>query len=281
MDLPSWDSRYRSPAVLRAECDAMRESISEAILTVLGESEVIGIYSHGSSLKPWATPIDYVPELSDVDVQIVLRDPATLDEDLARTFAVQAEYERLFAARVPAPLHVPRPQIMVINRELGNPEFLSGPPGTAVTLFGQPFEKVRPQPDHTFVAAVDGKTLRNDAHDRWIAGLPAHLIDRPAKFLWQPLRDMSWRISPLAPRVLSVLGAGFEEAWGQNRSGLFSSLRNHGQPEFAETYARFYLEGWAFFQSNYTDADSARRGLLAGLAALRQAKDIAGRSTAG
>ncbi len=253
----------------------MREAIATAVLSVLGEQEVVGIYSHGSSLKRWTSPIDYVPELSDVDVQLVLVNPDLLETDLDRTFAVQADYERRFSESVPAPLHTPRPQIMVINRELGNPEFLSGPVGTAITMFGSPFEEVRPQPDHAFVAAVDKKSLLSDVHASWTAKLPSHLIDRPAKFLWQPLRDMSWRISPLAPRVLSVLGASFEEAWGQNRSGLILSLRDRGETEFADTYARFYLEGWKFFKSGYVDSGAARRALSAGLGAIAQASKIA------
>ena len=253
----------------------MREAITEAILTVLGEAEVIAILGHGSSLKHWDSPIDYVPEISDVDVQVVLRDPGLLDDHLENALAIQRQYERRYAQRKPTSRHFPRPQIMVINRLLTSPEFLSGPPGTGATLYGKPFEELRPQPDPRFVTEVDRKTLLGDANRPWLENLPSHIIDRPGKFLFQPLRDLSWRVAPLAPRVLSVLGARFEEAWGQNRTGLVQSLNAHGQPEFADAYAGFYLEGWNFFLSGYSDADAARRALLAGRDVLERAVEVA------
>src|SRR5205814_10092859 len=117
--LPEWDSAYPPIATIRAECDAMRASIVEAVLANLGESEVVAVLAHGSSLKPWDSLIDYVPELSDVDVQLVLKDPDPFERDLERALAIQSDYERRFAARVPHPCHIPRPQIMVINRQLG------------------------------------------------------------------------------------------------------------------------------------------------------------------
>jgi hypothetical protein len=144
-----------------------------------------------------------------------------------------------------------------------------------VTLFGTAQYDVRPQPDPDFVAQVDLKTLLEDTNAPWIAKLPDHVMDRPGKFLWQPLRDLSWRVAPTAPRVLSVLGAGFEESWGQNRTGLVRSLRARSQEAFADSYVSFYLEGWNFFLSGYRDADAARRALLAGRDVLIRATDIA------
>ena len=247
----------------------MREAILEALLANLGGDEFVGIYAHGSSLKGWDSPIDYVPEVSDVDVQMVLRHPEVLTDDLDRALAIAADYEARFAERVPNPAHLPRPQIQVINKELEIPEFLPSPPGSSQTLFGRPIAEVRPQPDPAFVVQVDRATLRQTANLEWIAKLPMWLIDRPGKYGWQALRDMAWRISPTGSRVLSVLGAGFEEAWGGNRTHVVERLVARGQEELAGCYAAFYLHGWDFFLSGNTDATAASAGLVAGVRVLQ------------
>jgi hypothetical protein len=263
VEVPGWGEGYPSPDVLRAECDALRESIVEAVLAGLPEGSVLGVYAGGSSLKPWDSVIDYVPELSDVDVHVLLTDPDLLERDLGRSFALQADYEARFAARVPAPLHYPRPQIMVINRHLANPAFLAGPPGTSRTLHGKEHDEVRPQPsDPEFVRAVDRESLLNPREQEWIGRLADHVFDRPAKYLWQPVRDASWRVAPTGPRVLSILGASFAEAWGHNRTGVCERLLAAGQHDLAASYAGYYLEGWRFFLSGYRDSDAARQALL-------------------
>ena len=252
----------------------MRQSVLEALLANLGAGQFVGIYAHGSSLKRWRSPIDYVPELSDVDVQVVLRNPELLTGDLDRALAIEADYERRFSQRVPDPLHLPRPQIQVINRELEIPEFLPSPPGCSQTLFGRPINEVRPQPDPAFVVRVDRATLQQTANLEWIAKLPMWLIDRPGKYTWQALRDMAWRVSPTGSRALSALGAGFEEAWGGERTHIVERLVLRGQEELATSYAAFYLGGWAFFLSGYADADSARAALKAGVRVLRIGHEI-------
>jgi hypothetical protein len=273
--LPPWDGRYPSADRIRAECDTMRECVLEALLGALGEDEFAGIYAHGSSLKKWDSPIDYVPEVSDVDVQLVLKRPEVLTEDLDRALAIAREYERRFGERCPDAVHLPRPQIQVINKELEIPEFLPSPPGTSRTLFGRDISEERPQPDPAFVAQVDRATLRKTDHVAWVADLPMWLIDRPGHYAYQALNAMAWRISPTGPRVLSLLGAGFDEAWGGNRTQIHQRLVERGHAEFAEDYAAFYLNAWQFFLSENQDIDAAHRALRAGARVIQQSHAIA------
>lgn len=241
----------------------MREAIVEAVLAGLPEGAVLGVYAGGSSLKQWDTVIDYVPEFSDVDIHLLLSDPDLLEADLERAFAVQADYEARFALKVPEPLHYPRPQVVVINRLVEDPAFMGPPPGTTKTLYGRPHEEVRPQPtDFDFVRKVDRGRLLEPREQEWATNLPAHVLDRPSRYLWQPVRDASWRVSPTGPRVLSVLGASFEDAWGHNRTGVHRLLVDAGQAEFAGHYAGYYREAWRFFLSGYRDADAARAAIL-------------------
>ena len=252
----------------------MREAIVEALLGNLGEAEFVGIYAHGSSLKRWGSPVDYVPEISDVDVHVVLRHPELLTDDLSRALAIAADYETRFAAKMPAPLHFPRPQIMVINKELGSPGFLPSPPGSSQTLSGRPIGEVWPQPEPAFVVEVDRAALQQTANRDWIAKLPMWLIDRPGKYAWQAVRDMAWRISPTGPRVLSVLGGDFEEAWGGNRTQVVQRLAARGQGELAKAYSAFYLSGWDYFLSGNTDGGAARAALVAGVRVLELGYEI-------
>ena len=52
----------------------MVASIVEALLRQIPSSEVAGIYFKGSAQKRWDSPVDYVPEVSDVDIHVLLRD---------------------------------------------------------------------------------------------------------------------------------------------------------------------------------------------------------------
>lgn len=252
----------------------MRECVLEALLDSLGEDEFVGIYAHGSSLKAWDSPIDYVPEVSDVDVQLVLKRPELLTEDLERSLAIASTYERRFAERCPNAVHLPRPQIQVINKELEIPEFLPSPAKSSRTLFGRDISQVRPQPDPAFVVQVDRATLRKTDQVAWVVGLPMWLIDRPGHYAYQALNAMAWRISPTGSRVLSVLGATYEEAWGTNRTQIHQRLVEGGHSELAGDYAGYYLNAWEFFLSGHRDIEAAHRALQSGVRVLQRGHAI-------
>ena len=54
----------------------MAYSFVEVLLDLVPNEAVHGIYMKGSGLKEWDTPIDYVPEISDVDIHIQFYDDA-------------------------------------------------------------------------------------------------------------------------------------------------------------------------------------------------------------
>lgn len=91
----------------------MAEVFIQALLEAVPEGKVAGIYVKGSVLKPWDSPLDYVPELSDVDIHVLFADDAFAGAGLAsveRSLAVGARSVRLYAEQVPRPLHLPRVQ---------------------------------------------------------------------------------------------------------------------------------------------------------------------------
>lgn len=255
----------------------MRTCIVESLRAALGDDEFVGIYSHGSSLKRWDTPLDYVAELSDVDVQMVLHHPERLTGDLELALRIARDYDRLFRERLPDAVHSPRPQIMVINEFMADPDFLPAAPGGSRTEFGRPVDEVRPQPDHAVVPPADRRSLQRPEGLEIAKRAAMWLIDRPGKYSWQGLRDLAWRVGPTGPRVLSVLGAGYIASWGSNRTRVYEQLLEFDQAELAEDYATFYLRGWDFYLSGDRDVEACHAGILAGLRVLKRGYEIGSR----
>ena len=65
-----WPVNYPSKSALRREVQAAIDSWVEVLLDRLPDGAVRGIYFKGSAQKAWDSPVDYVPELSDVDLHL-------------------------------------------------------------------------------------------------------------------------------------------------------------------------------------------------------------------
>lgn len=264
----TWDNSYPDPAQLRREIAAMQESILETLRLQVAADNLLGVYSKGSSQKNWDSPIDYVPELSDIDVQVLLQDDAPLMR-LEAALAFQAEVEERFRARMPRPLHLPRPQIQLLRARLEH----YTPSYGVQTLHGLPYEQLKfGQPNHPDTDRV--QLLEPQA---FLEGLFDMVMDRPGKYLFEVLRQLAWRVGPTGSRVLSVLGADFQAAWGGNRTHVYTRLKAFHQTELAEQYAAFYLHAWDFFRSSYKNTHAAREALLAGVGVLKAGLAIARR----
>lgn len=259
--LPLWDESYLPADRLRAECEAMTRAILDEIIANLGADEIISAYAHGSSTKAWDSPIDYVPELSDLDIHFYLRNPELVSGDVTRAFAIQAGYERRFAEACPKALHLPRPQIMVINEHITGANWFGPPPGASISLFGVRSEAIRPTQTPEGVRAADIASLRDPATTTFLQQLPLWAIDRPGRYLWQVLTALVWRVGPTVPRVLTVHGVEYALAWGSNRTRLVAHLEDAGEAELAEAFAGFYLAGWEFFLSGHRDGVPARAAI--------------------
>jgi hypothetical protein len=137
-----WTGRYPAPEVLRREVAAMAAAAMEALLAQAPAEEIAGIYLKGSGQKPWLSPVDYVPELSDVDVHVLFREAACIESRLGSVeaaLAVQAQMEDAYRARVPDPIHMPRPQLVILNHLLADPDYSPSPAETVVTLYGDSY----------------------------------------------------------------------------------------------------------------------------------------------
>ena len=52
----------------------MAKCFRDELLHLIPEGEIRAIYLKGSAVKAWESPLDYVPEISDVDMHVWFRD---------------------------------------------------------------------------------------------------------------------------------------------------------------------------------------------------------------
>ena len=269
-----WDKRYPAAAALRREVECMVTSYVDALFGKIPEAEVAGVYFKGSAEKEWTSPLDYVPELSDVDVHLLFEDDEAEAKYLGtpeEALELQAAAEAAYFAKVPRPVHVPRPQLLVLNSFVNEPDFVQTPAEAITVIYGRDYPEGAPL-EADKVRALDAKRLAGEAE--YIKRFPMHAVDKPAKYLREALRGIVWRVSPAAPRVLHLLGVPFAEAWTANRTRVAALLEDLGERELAARYSQFYLSGWDYFFSAYGDHDAGRRALLAGIDVLRRGVEI-------
>ena len=274
--LPEWDSSYPDPARVRREVDAMVESFVEALLDEIPREEIQGIYLKGSGQKEWDSPIDYVPEISDVDIHVQFYDDDAWRRHLgsfAQAVNIHRRVERAYLSRIVEPLHTPRPQLIVVNKMAQEIELVHSPRETVRTLYGEEY----PQADYS-----NPDSIRRIERDRLLAdggyleeAYPLHLIDRFGRYIWEAVRTLAWRVSPAGPRALHILGVDMALAWGVNRARIVPMLAELGENELAGSYMKFYTSGWRYFLSRYKDFDAGRDAITAGVEAMGRAAEIA------
>ena len=274
MMIPVWNHSYPDRRILRDEIRCMVETFVEVLLDELPEEAVDGIYFKGSAQKEWTSPLDYVPELSDIDLHLLFKDDSSTEKYIGtagRAMHIQSLIEQRYFDRVPNPLHVPRPQLIILNKLLREPDYIPTPESTVTCLYGK--EAPKATYDEGRVRPVDCERLRQE--EEFLALLPLRFIDKPARYLWEAMRAIVWHVSPVAPRVLHLMELSTRDAWTMNRTAMVSRLNDMGESRLATDYSAFYLLGWRYFLSSYSDTDAGRASLLAGTKALARGVEIA------
>jgi len=271
----SWTDRFPDQAALRAEVRALVEAFVEVILARIPHDEIAAIYFKGSARKQWDSPLDYVPEISDVDIHLLMRNEGDVERRLgavAQTLPFAADVERAYLAKVKSPLHFPRPQVTIVNKLLSDPDYCPSPKETVETLYGEEYPAAA-YADEAALGELCRRRILDDASA--ITTYPTRVMDRPGRYMWEIIRDLNWRVSPTGPRVLSVRGVPTREAWSLNRTHVVRRLRDVGETELAAHYRGYYLSGWDYFLSGLRDTDAGRRLVAAGVAVLARGLAIA------
>ena len=273
---PTWDSRYPDPDRLRQEVDCLAECYAEALLDSIPRSELRGVYLKGSAKKLWESPLDYVPEVSDVDMHVWFHGDDTWRSHLGilpQALDVQRKAELCYRAKIDRPLHEPRPQLIVMNKMVAElPDFVLSPRATVHVLFGEEYpEGDYGEPDR--IRRADCNRLIADAE--YLTNLPLQVVDKPGQYLWESVRGLVWRVSPIGSRVLHISGVDTEEAWSLNRTRIVPRLNELGHGSLADAYTRFYLSAWDYFLSGYEDTDAGRSAIGAAADAVTQGAEVA------
>lgn len=253
------------PEVLRFEVDAMLGALVKTVQGHLPPHRMRGLYFKGSASKPWQAPLDYVPEISDLDLHLWLRDPVDAEwlSNSRAALDFSAEVEARYLTACPNPIHWPRPQVQIINEMCEEPGWARSP---VHLLHGEPYPGGTPDP------VSDRQNIIR--HAREAAQLGLHHFDKQGPDLWATLRALNWRVSPAASRVLSALGAGEDEAWGSPRSVLVGRLRDHGLAPLADLLTRYYAACWSAFDARWRDPRPLRLAISAALDALAMAERV-------
>ncbi len=271
----SWDEHYPDPNILKKEIKCILDAYMEVLFETIPRLDIAGIYFKGSGYKEWETPLDYVPEISDVDIHLLLSDDQSVERYLGTTeqaIEIQKKVEKRYLEKVAEPYHFPRPQLMILNLLLRERDFVSSPKRTISVLFGKEYP-VSDCSNHERIVNIDCSHLLDE--EEFILKFPLHIIDKPSRYLWQSLRNLVWHISPIGSRVLSIKGMPYEKAWSMNRTRIIAHLKEIGEQRLAQDYTQFYLDCWEYFLSRYRDTDVGRNAIMAGIKALKRGVELA------
>jgi hypothetical protein len=255
----------------------MAESFRDALFEAFAPDEIVSVFLKGSSRKHWDSPIDYVPEFSDVDIHVRFRDepaPGHHYVSLDVSLRIQEALERGFRCRVPDPIHVPRVQFIPVNVLERDPLYVASPGSTVETLFGREYESAYIGED---AGRSRSRQLLLDQRP-FLTDLGDHVADKPEHHLWDVLRQLPWRVGPAGPRVLELLDTPHVEAWSCNRSRVVRLLEERGQTALARHYTAFYLGAWNYFLSGRKDSGAGREVVRAAAGVLGEAIHVAEQS---
>ena len=279
--LPSWEQPYSDPGLLKRDILAMEAAIVEALFSVFPKNAVVGIYAKGSAAKNWSSPVDYVPEISDLDIHVKITDRYAEKNPLSEiggSMAFQRVMESRFLKARPNPAHFPRPQILFLNYIGYIPDFVPSPMTTVKPLHGEPYD------DRTDITGERYlKTILQTADElkRNFHLISQRFFDKLGKYNFTAIRSISYRVSPAGPMLLIAKGFPFRNAWEANRSEVITNLIELGYGDLAGLYRNFYLFSWRYFLSNYADFESSRGALTNGFNFLKGFADSILELTAG
>jgi hypothetical protein len=267
-----------SPCRVPFGVNALKAAYLKTILKVIPRAALRDVFFKGSAFQVWDDLVDYVPELSDVDIHVWFQDDDGFDKtfptlEAALKFSAKAE-ARFFAA-CPKPLHVPRVQLIALNRLLNGDRFVASPANVTHSHFGLDYPSGRHITPEA-IRMVDAASLLEEAEQVLNVIRPERMIDKHSKDFRAILCDLGERIGPLVSRAMSLLGSSFEEAWGgHNRSSLLLKLEAQDQHDLVSGIRGFYEAAWTYFPSQDRDGNAARTAIRHAANALEIGRQIA------
>ncbi len=218
------------------------------------------IYAKGSSLKEWDSIIDYVPQISDVDIHVKLVDNQSgslLHPSLETSLKLGREYETRFINHNKninrSYLHLPRIQMVLLDKIVVDMNDFVYPRYQDVhVLFGKPAFPREVEYDYIRKVDKNGILKLNDV----LLDIPIALRDRSDKFeYYNLLRRMNYYVSPSPVRLLSqlLLKENPYNIWTWNRTTIKKNLEALSLDRLANVYEKYYLIGWELFKEQFNN----------------------------
>ena len=232
-------------------------------------------YAKGSAVKPWDSPLDYVPILSDLDIHIKMGNNyeifQNVPDPIAKSLDISEKYEYNFKQKFPNSLHLPRTQLVSIDHLETLPEYVPPRLKDIRKVYGEP---VFPIPPHASrIREIDFSHLGKIK--KTLENLPMSLIDRSGLDYWIVIRRINWQVSPTPIRLLTqVIDTPPLEIWSWNRTKLVAELENNGFEELIQNYKEFYLKGWEAFLAQHQKSKTLRQIIYHGCKVLHSSLQI-------
>ncbi len=246
----------------------------EILRDELGE-RIDYVFSKGSSMKNWDSPIDYVPILSDVDIHILLKDDADFFSECEERFEAAMRLSQCFEDRFfelePEPLHFPRSQLIHVNRYKNEDWFIIPRAEDVQPLIGHPQKEQLPSVDT--IRQIDLKNLVE--LEEYLQWLPMGAMDRAGFDFWSLIRQMLWRVSPSPIRVITQTHDNAYEVWNWNRTKISAYLLEMDLEEIERFYKEFYMAGWRLFISGFASRVEFRNVVNNGYYLLKRCHEYA------
>ena len=210
----------------------------------------------GSGIKEWESPVDYVPMISDLDIHMGTKDRMPLLPETRGGFLYSLEttrhYEMRFMEMRTDHLHIPRPQVVVMEESRG--DWLPERPEEVKLLFGELPLKPEESVEHLRARDLDELAGLGPL----LAQLPERVIDRIDLEYYRVLRMLCYVVSPTPVRVLSQY-TDPKHVWTLNRTNVLRLLERNGFQGIAEPYREYYLTGWKAFTEGFRGNETMRQ----------------------
>ncbi len=231
---------------------------------ILEQLDIEYAYVKGSAIKKWESSIDYVPEISDVDIHVYSRNETRFlrpPDEFIHAMKISEDYERRFHEVQQEFLHFPRSQIMEINQLKENiVEYVPPRIDDTMILFGEIEQEKLPDIDS--IRRIDLANLQG--LKEFLTSLPMRVVDRAGFDFWSIIRVMAWRVSPSPVRILSQTHNDPTDLWSWNKTRIEQELRNQDYEQIADSYRGFYESGWDLFLSEFKSREAFRSTVMYG-----------------
>ena len=245
------------------------------LLVEMFQGDIEYIYAKGSAIKSWETKIDYVPQISDIDIHVKLKNHNSgllLNPSLKMSIALSKDYRKRFEQyntdQKRKPFHLPRIQLVILNKLVEKKfTFVHSRLQDVRVLFGTPI--FTQELDHESIRQLDKLELLklNEPLKR----IPIDMLDRADHFeYYTALRRITYVISPSPVRLLTQLlrDKNPYDIWTWNRTTILQQLQSLSLHELATTYEQYYLMGWELFNSKFEDIEKFQNTISLGLQVL-------------